>query len=145
MQFSPATVTFQRQAKKTITLKDGTQIPEGATVFFPTVAVNFDAELYPDPDRFDGLRFYKLRHASPENEKKFQLTSISAEQMQFGMGRHACPGRAIASHQVKLILAQLLEKYDVRLKDGEGRPKTVLFQTNQFPDPQGEILFRDRR
>jgi cytochrome P450 len=61
------------------------------------------------------------------------------------MGRHACPGRAIASHQVKFILAQLLEKYDVRLKDGEGRPKTVLFQTNQFPDPQGEILFRDRR
>ncbi|KAF1974320.1 cytochrome P450 [Bimuria novae-zelandiae CBS 107.79] len=139
------TLTFQRQAKKTITLKDGTQIPEGATVFFPTVAANFDADLYPNPETFDGLRFYKLRHASPENEKKFQLTSISAEQMQFGMGRHACPGRAIASHQVKLILAHLLEKYDFRLKDGEGRPKTVLFQTNQFPDPQGEILFRNRR
>lgn len=107
--------------------------------------MNFDENLYPAPEKFDPLRFYNLRHSSPENEKKFQLTSITAEQMQFGMGRHACPGRAIASHQVKLILAHLLEKYDFKLEEGHGRPKTVLFQTNQFPDPQGEIMFRDRR
>jgi len=60
------------------------------------------------------------------------------------MGRHACPGRGIASHQVDLILAHLVEDYEVKLKSGEGRPKTVLFQTNQFPDPQGEILFKNR-
>ena len=65
--------------------------------------------------------------------------------MQFGAGRHACPGRAIAGHQVKLILAHLLEKYELKLKDGEGRPKPILFQTNQFPNPQGEILFKDRK
>jgi cytochrome P450 len=111
----------------------------------PTVAINFDEDLYPDPDTFDGLRFYKLRHSSPENEKKFQLTSLTKEQMQFGLGRHACPGRHIASHQVKLILVHLLEKFEFKLKDGEGRPKTVLFQTNQFPDPSGEIMFRDRK
>ncbi|KAF2259656.1 cytochrome P450 [Lojkania enalia] len=139
------TLTFQREAKTTLTLKDGTQIPAGSTVFFPTNAVNFDVTLYPSPERFEPLRFYNLRHTSPGNEKKFQLTSITAEQMQFGMGRHACPGRAIASHQVKLILAYLLDKYDFKLKEGQGRPKTVLFQTNQFPDPQGEILFRARR
>ena len=138
-------VTFQRTARKTISLADGTEIPEGSTVFSPANAINFDPVLYPDPETFDGLRFYKLRHASPENEKKFQLTSITKEQMQFGMGRHACPGRSIASHQVKLILAHLLDKYDLRLKNGEGRPKTVLFQTNQFPDPQGEMLFKNRK
>ncbi|KAF2439158.1 cytochrome P450 [Karstenula rhodostoma CBS 690.94] len=139
------TLTFQREAKTTLTLKDGTQIPAGSTVFFPTVAANFDDSLYPEPDRFEPLRFYNLRHASPDNEKKFQLTSITPEQMQFGLGRHACPGRAIASHQVKLILAHLLKTYDFKLKEGEGRPKTVLFQTNQFPNPQGEIMFRRRR
>ncbi|CAI6341371.1 unnamed protein product [Periconia digitata] len=138
------TLTFQRQAKKDITLSDRTTIREGSTVFIPTNAINFDDTLYPDPDTFDGLRFYNLRHASPDNEKKFQLTSISKEQMQFGLGRHACPGRHIAGHQVKLILAHLLGKYDFKLKDGEGRPKTVLFQTNQFPDPHGEILFKNR-
>jgi cytochrome P450 len=138
-------VTFQRQAKTNITLSDHTKILKDTTVFVPTNAINFDEELYPDPDTFDGLRFYKLRHASPENEKKFQLTSIAKEQMQFGLGRHACPGRHIASHQVKLILADLVERFEFALKEGSGRPKTVLFQTNQFPDPKGEIMFRDRK
>lgn len=114
-------------------------------MFSPANAINFDPEIYPDPETFDGLRFYNLRRASPENENKFQLTSISKEQMQFGMGRHSCPGRWIASHQVKLILAVLLDKYEFKLKDGEGRPKTVLFQTNQFPDPSGEISFKNRK
>jgi len=139
------TVTFQRIARKTITLSDGTEIPEGYTVFSPANAINFDPELYPNPETFDGLRFYKLRQASPENEKKFQLTSFTKEQMQFGMGRHACPGRSIASHQVKLMLARFLNKYEFKLKNGDGRPKTIPFQTNQFPDPQGEILFKNRK
>lgn len=139
------TVTFHRIARETITLSDGTEIPKGSTVFSPANAINFDPELYPNPETFDGLRFYKLRHASPENEKKFQLTSLTGEQMQFGAGRHACPGRSIASHQVKLILTHLLEKYELKLKNGEGRPKTILFQTNQFPNPQGEILFKNRK
>jgi len=139
------TLTFQRIARETITLSDGVVIPKGSTLFSPANAINFDPDLYPNPDTFDGLRFYKLRHATPENEKKFQLTSLTVEQMQFGAGRHACPGRAIASHQVKLILAYLLEKYEFKLKDGEGRPKVINFQTNQFPNPQGEILFRNRK
>ena len=138
-------VTFQRTALKNIPLSDGAQLPEGYTVFSPANAINFDPEIYPDPDTFDGLRFYELRHAVQGDEKKFQLTSITKEQMQFGMGRHACPGRWIASHQVKLILAQLLTKYDLGLEPGKGRPKTVLFQTNQFPDPQGQILFKNRK
>lgn len=140
-----STVTFQRIARKSITLSDGAEIPEGSTVFAPANAINFDPELYPNPETFDGLRFYKLRHASPENEKKFQLTSITKEQMQFGMGRHACPGRWIAGHQVKLILAHVLNTYELKLKSGKGRPKIILFQTNQFPDPQGEVLFKSRK
>ncbi|CAF9919928.1 MAG: hypothetical protein ALECFALPRED_001376 [Alectoria fallacina] len=139
------TLTFHRVAQEPITLSDGTDIPKGSTLFSPANAINFDPEIYPNPETFDGLRFYKLRHASPENVNKFQLTSLTGNQMQFGAGRHACPGRAIAGHQVKLILAHLLEKYELKLKDGEGRPKPILFQTNQFPNPQGEILFKDRK
>lgn len=132
-------------ARETIKLSDGAKIPKGYTAFSPANAINFDPELYPNPDTFDGLRFYNLRHSAPENEKKYQLTSLTVEQMQFGAGRHACPGRAIAGHQVKLILSNLLNKYELKLKNGENRPKTVLFQTNQFPDPQGQILFKDRK
>ncbi len=45
---------------------------------------------------------------------------------------------------MKLVLAAVLDRYDVKLKEGEGRPGSIVFQTNQFPDPKAEILFRAR-
>ena len=65
--------------------------------------------------------------------------------MQFGSGRHACPGRWFASHEIKVVLAAVMDRYELKLKDGEGRPKGMVFQTNQFPDAKAEILFKDRR
>ncbi|EAW13530.1 cytochrome P450 [Aspergillus clavatus NRRL 1] len=138
------TATFQRVALRPITLSDGTTIPPGTYTFAPTNAVNFDSEVYPDPEAFDGLRFYKLRQASSANESKYQLTSITKTELQFGSGRHACPGRWFASHEIKLVLAAVIRRFDLRLK-GEERPKGMLFQTNQLPDVKAEILFKERR
>lgn len=113
--------------------------------FSPANAVNFDPEIYPDPKTFDGLRFYKLRQASEGDANRYQLTSITKTQLQFGSGRHACPGRWFAAHQNKLVVATLIQQYDIKFKDGEGRPKGILFQTNQFPNPKAEVLFRTRK
>ena len=138
------TATFQRKALRPITLSDGNIIPAGTFTFSPANAINFDPNIYPDAQKFDGLRFYNLRQAAPENEKKYQLTSITKTQMQFGSGRHACPGRWFASHQIKVVLAALLKQYDIKLREGEGRPKGLLFQTNQFPNLSAVILFKNR-
>ncbi|KUL87830.1 hypothetical protein ZTR_03135 [Talaromyces verruculosus] len=139
------TVTFQRLARQPVTLSDGTQIPVGTMAFTPANAVNFDQEIYPDTNTFDGWRFYNLQQVSPQNEKKYQFVSTTKEQLQFGLGRHSCPGRWFAGHEIKLILAGLIDKFEFRLKHGEGRPKTMLFQTNQLPDPKAEILFKNRK
>ncbi|ROW06907.1 hypothetical protein VMCG_04175 [Cytospora schulzeri] len=139
------TATFQRKALQPITLSDGTRIPPGTMTFAPTNAINFDPNIYPDPETFDGLRFYKLRQASEEEANKHQLTSITKTQLQFGSGRHACPGRWFAAHQNKLVLAAVIQRYEIKFKDGVGRPKGILFQTNQFPDPKAEVLFRARK
>lgn len=138
------TATFQRKALRPITLSDGTHIPADTYTFSPANAIGFDPNIYPDPDTFDGLRFYNLRQAAPQDEKKYQLTSITKTQMQFGSGRHACPGRWFASHQIKMVLAAVIDRYEVKLKEGERRPKSFVFQTNQFPDPKAEILFRNK-
>lgn len=142
---SLSTATFQRKALRPITLSDGTQIPCGTFTFSPANAIGFDPNIYTKANTFDGLRFYNLRQASLEDEKKYQLTSITKTQMQFGSGRHACPGRWFASHQIKLVLAAVIDRYELRLKDGEGRPKSIVFQTNQLPDPKGEILFKNKK
>lgn len=139
------TATFQRKALRPITLSNGTYIPAGTYTFSPANAIGFDPNVYPDAATFDGLRFHKLRLASPDDEKKHQLTSVTKTQMQFGSGRHACPGRWFASHQIKMVLAAVIGRYEVRLKDGEGRPEGFVFQTNQFPDQKGEILFKEKK
>ncbi|KAL8826671.1 MAG: hypothetical protein Q9191_003656 [Dirinaria sp. TL-2023a] len=138
------TATFQRKALRPITLSDGNIIPVGTLTFSAANAINFDPSIHPNAQTFDGLRFHNLRRATPEDENKYQLTSTTKTQMQFGSSRHACPGRWFASHQVKLILAATINRYEVKLKDGEGRPKSLMFQINQLPDPEAVILFRSR-
>ncbi len=44
-----------------------------------------------------------------------------------------------------MVLAAVMGRYEVRLKDGEGRPEGFVFQTNQFPDQKGEVLFREKK
>lgn len=137
--------TFQRLARQPITLSDGTHIASGTQTFSATNAINFDPFIYPSPTTFDGLRFYKLRQASPTEERKHQLTSVTKTELQFGSGRHACSGRWFASHEMKLVFTGLVSKFEVKLKEGEERPKSILYQTNQLPDPKVEILFKNRK
>jgi cytochrome P450 len=112
-------------------------------VFTPAFAIANDPNIYHEPDTFDGLRYYNLRQRSVDDEKKFQFTTVNKEQIQFGMGRHACSGRWMASYQIKLALASLIRKYKFKLKDGV-RPKNTIFMTNLHPDLKGEILFKNR-
>ena len=138
------TATFQRNVLRPITLSNGTVIPAGTTTLSPTNAINFDPTIYPNADTFDPMRFDNLRQLSEEDATKHQLTSITKTQLQFGSGRHACPGRWFASHQAKLVVVTIIDRYELKLKDGEGRPKGSLFQTNQLPDVKAEILFRKK-
>ena len=64
--------------------------------------------------------------------------------MHFGIGKHSCPGRWFASYEIKLNLAALLLKYDLKLKDGERRPKSLNYQFLNSPNPNAEVLFRNR-
>ncbi len=38
--------------------------------------------------------------------------------MQFGFGRHACPGRFFAANEIKMIIANFVMDYDIKLPDG---------------------------
>ena len=67
--------------------------------------------------------------------------------MNFGYGRFACPGRFFASMQSKLILIDVIRKYDLSLMEEEGgrRPANMKFADANVPDPAVKILLRARR
>ncbi|KAI1262095.1 cytochrome P450 [Xylariaceae sp. FL1019] len=158
--------SFIRKVMKPITLSDGTHLPPGTNLLTPLAGVAVDERFFPDPEIFDGLRFWKLRqlqsptlspspspststsstlsHPLP-NASKYQLTSLGDTSMNFGLGRHACPGRFFAAQEIKLILAYLLLHYDIKLPEGATRPKPVTFMMTRAPSQTAEILFRRRK
>ncbi len=93
-----------------------------------------------------GKRAPESTAATEENAaSRWQFTSIGDANTNFGLGRHACPGRFFAAAETKLILAYLLLRYDIRLKEGEGRPRPMMFMMTKSPSPSAEIMFRRRR
>lgn len=100
------TATFQRKAVQRITLSDGTVLQPGTLALAPCNAIAFDPNIYPNPEQFDELRFYKLRHQNDSKANNIiYFTAASKTQVQFGGGRHACPGRWFAAHLIKMVLA----------------------------------------
>ncbi len=86
---------------RTYTFRDGTVIPEGATLSATQTAVHHDSAYYPNAEKFDGLRFYRQRvNASREQEDeevaedskeedwRYRLTGTGLRYLAFGGGRH---------------------------------------------------------
>ena len=53
------TVGFGRKILKSVTLSDGTSLPQGTTVSAPIAMFSSDPDLLEDPKAFDGFRWYK--------------------------------------------------------------------------------------
>ncbi|GAP88426.2 putative cytochrome P450 [Rosellinia necatrix] len=142
----PSVATYQRKAMVPITLSNGFHIPAGTIVQCNTNMLDEAPAAWGDPNAFDGLRFHRLRGASPEDANRFQFAGTSYDSMQFGFGRDACPGRFFASNQIKIALAYILSHYDLRFADGVvGRPKNLMFEVNVLADPSVKVLFRKMR
>lgn len=102
-------------------------IPAGIIIEIPAAGVSGDPSIFPDPEVFDALRFYKLRQSkskadsgakAAETVANSQFVSVSASSLTFGYGKHACPGRFFAANEIKMILATILLHYDIKLPDG---------------------------
>jgi cytochrome P450 len=134
---------MHRYIEKPTKLSDSTLLPKGAWVTVAATPAK-DASVWSEPDTFDGLRFYNLRQQAG-SESRYQLTTTSSEQIGFGVGRHACPGRFFASHELKILLAHLILKFDWKLSDGEqGRPKSLEIGTEMMPN-RNVVLWRKSR
>ncbi|EKJ68359.1 hypothetical protein FPSE_11367 [Fusarium pseudograminearum CS3096] len=140
---SPDLTTFQRAAIADMTLPDGTFVPKGTKMEINTCSIHKDKDLYENPGDFDALRFYKMRQG-PGQEAKYQYFSVGREDLSWGFGRHACPGRYLSAINIKLIMAELLMNYDIKLCDGESRPPNIEFEVLCSPDPNYEILLKSR-
>lgn len=66
---------MNRRINQEIKLSNGIVLEKGIHVGVASAALGFDPEIYPDPHKFDGFRFYKLRQI-PGNEKKWHVSIL---------------------------------------------------------------------
>jgi cytochrome P450 len=97
-------------------------------------------------------RYSEVRQTSGE-EYKHQFVSVDNDSLTFGMGPHACPGRFFASNEIKVVVTELLKRYDIALGpeghgDGENgfkRPKSLEHDRFIVPDPNSKVYLRNRK
>jgi cytochrome P450 len=130
-----------RAVKETFTLSDGTVLPKDAIIGVAT-ATQMDPQIYPEPEKFDPYRFVTLREQGEDS--KWRFDSTSPEHLGFGHGSHSCPGRWLATDILKILLAQLLLRYDWKLPDSQGRPADLRVAHVFLPYPAAKIMFKAR-
>ena len=140
---------MMRKSLKTFTFFDGTVIPRGAFIF---TAAQANPSVYPNTDVFDGFRFSNFEKEQQGNDPRpnlggsirFRLVTTTPDYLVWGYGRHACSGRFFAALLLKLVLAHVVLRYDVKFENG-GRPEDVIVGFNRLPNPHGKVLLRKRR
>ncbi|KAF1994165.1 cytochrome P450 [Amniculicola lignicola CBS 123094] len=114
----PILLAPSRLAMVPITLKDGTHIPAGTRM----ACANADilSSSLPNPETFDPMRSYRKRHESGEL-LKHQAGQTAINNLHFGYGKQACPGRQFAVAEVKMIMSRLLMEYDFEFPKGKSQ------------------------
>ncbi|KAI0547233.1 putative cytochrome P450 [Xylaria curta] len=151
-------ITFERLITRDWIFSDGFRVPANTQIGVPTQAISMDPLIYEDPERFDGLRFYKMKKTLESESEgkadvgaigKLSFTSSNHESMAFGYGRHACPGRWFAGNEIKMIMIYLLEHYEFRLPGGKtgwkSRPQSLGAETQYLPNHEAVVEMRKRQ
>lgn len=129
-----------------IQLSDGNILPRDAVVAGPGGCMSRDPQFYNEPQRFDGLRFYRgYSEDCGSSSIPKDYVSIEPGNLSWGKGRFTCPGRWYAAVMLKLIIAKLLLEYDVSFPQGQKeRPLNGKFDTDIHPNFEQKIVFSKR-
>lgn len=143
-QLTP-TVSVNRTFVKPYSLSNGDNIAKGIHVSFPGVPMAHSEEYFDHPHDFDAFRFERMRYEQGDTQNGLQFATSSPGSLHFGYGKQMCPGRFMGGLISKIVVIQILERYDLRLRDGEKRPPNLTFMEMDAPDPTYQILIRDRK
>jgi hypothetical protein len=144
-EFCTASVQRIVTARNNLKLSTGHIIPTGISIGFlhplaPFVHPGSNLTLptdrvttQPPLSVFYPFRFSEIR-ALPGQVNHHQFAMTAEDNINFGHGPGACPGRFFAGAEVKIILCEILRRFDVALGpngEGEGidgfvRPKNIV-------------------
>lgn len=109
-------------------------LERGTKVYIPVLAIHYDPEIYPEPDKFQPERF-----ETDACQQRHPLAFLS-----FGDGPRNCIGLRFARMQVKVALITLLNVY--RFSPAPGEPeKLPVRKTGVIRRPNKGVRLRVER
>ncbi|CAL5867176.1 uncharacterized protein PFLUO_LOCUS1388 [Penicillium psychrofluorescens] len=139
----PSILAYHRIMQDTAILSDGTILPRGSHIAMAVNKIQNDADVTPEPEKFDPFRYERMRSRAGEGHLH-QFATAEPNKLNFGYGKYACPGRFFAALEIKTILVELIMNYDVKLLDGCNRPENLRAYEFIFPNPDVEVQIRAR-
>ena len=110
-----------RQANENTTV-GGFMFPKDKVIFIAPYSSHTNPKYFPKPDKFDPERF------SAENEKSIPKHAY----IPFGSGSRVCIGQAFAMMEAKLILANIVQYFDISLAEGQAlNPQAQITLSNK--------------
>ncbi|KAK8146346.1 hypothetical protein G3M48_003229 [Beauveria asiatica] len=147
-------------------MKDGLESPEGiklqkgTTISWLASCAQVDADRFDEPQKFDPFRFSRESdkddgktgggggggRSSSSRHTKNAFVTTSPQYLPFGHGKHACPGRFMVDLMFKIILAQLLTRYDLAWpEEYQGKQPPSVWQGELSEPPPGARILVKRR
>ncbi|KAK4971786.1 hypothetical protein LTR42_007514 [Elasticomyces elasticus] len=114
------------------TFSNGDHVPFGFTVTVPAYALQRDKEIFDAAETFNVTRYLKDGNSKLVNGRDHFLS--------FGFGAHTCPGRSIALTVIKLMLAEILLKYEIQPLGV--RPRSSVWGNYIIPDTKATMFVR---
>ena len=116
------------------------------------VGMGKDETYYSNPTEFHPDRFYSppLSYTSPPSDttspsaSPHLLSDIEPGNLNWGAGRFACPGRWYAAAMMKLVVAMILLKYDIKFPEGQNIKASKCSDCGQKKAFEHDILVRKR-
>ncbi|HCI79631.1 MAG TPA: cytochrome P450, partial [Ktedonobacter sp.] len=120
----------------------GYELAAGTTILYSEFITHRMPELYAEPNRFQPERWLTLER-SPY------------EYLPFSAGRHSCIAESFAMHELKVVLAMMLQRYrlavrpnvklsvDLNMRAKPGLPMRVFAQDRQFKRTPVRGLIQD--
>ncbi len=127
LRIMPPVPSTPRRATRDFTF-GGYRIPAGTSVGISAAAVHADPAHWPEPERFDPLRFTPAAVAA---RHKYAW-------IPYGGGAHMCLGLHFATMQTKLLIHHILTRYRVEVEPGY----TPAWQPWPIPKPRDGLHVR---
>jgi cytochrome P450 len=110
-------------------------IPKGSSLCLNIWGLNFDPEIFPEPQKFVPERYLGkpalemttgecINAANPRDQR---------DHWGFGAGRRVCPGYNLAENSLFILTARLLWAFDVRAPINERTGKALEYDLWDFP------------